>query len=87
MKWFARQVSVKWPKGVQTLPEVEQGVGGRLPVEFERDRAMRTFIFDRFWQRTVNLAPSHPYFGPMSRQGWLRWGYLHADHHVRQFGR
>jgi len=28
----------------------------------------------------------HPLFGPMSRAEWLRWGYLHMDHHFRQFG-
>jgi hypothetical protein len=29
---------------------------------------------------------SHPIFGPMSKADWLRWGYLHMDHHLRQFG-
>jgi uncharacterized protein DUF1569 len=28
----------------------------------------------------------HPIFGPMSESAWLRWAYLHADHHLRQFG-
>jgi hypothetical protein len=27
----------------------------------------------------------HPVFGPMTRVDWLRWGYLHVDHHLRQF--
>jgi len=27
----------------------------------------------------------HPIFGPMSRSDWLRWAYLHMDHHLRQF--
>jgi hypothetical protein len=31
------------------------------------------------WQR-------HPIFGVMTEQEWLRWGYLHMDHHLRQFG-
>jgi hypothetical protein len=30
---------------------------------------------------------SHPMFGKMSAKDWMRWGYLHADHHLRQFGR
>jgi len=29
---------------------------------------------------------THPLFGPMSETQWLRWGYLHVDHHLRQFG-
>jgi hypothetical protein len=28
----------------------------------------------------------HPIFGRMSEAAWLRWGWLHADHHLRQFG-
>jgi hypothetical protein len=48
---------------------------------------MLVVIFDRFCEPSVNLSPTHPFFGPMSREDWLRWGYLHADHHLRQFGR
>lgn len=87
MKWVALQLPVNWPKGVKTRPEVEQGISGTPPVEFERDRAMLIVVFDRFCEPSANLAPAHPFFGPMSRQDWLRWGYLHADHHLRQFGR
>lgn len=87
MKWVALQLPVKWPKGVKTRPEVEQGIGGTPPVEFERDRAMLIVVFDRFCETSADLAPAHPFFGPMSRQDWLRWGYLHADHHLRQFSR
>ncbi len=32
------------------------------------------------------LVDAHPLFGPMSRRDWMRWGYLHTDHHLRQFG-
>jgi len=28
----------------------------------------------------------HPLFDEMSERDWMRWGYLHADHHFRQFG-
>lgn len=87
MKWFALRAPMQWPRGVKTGPEVEQGVGGTPPVEFERDRAMLIVVFDRFCEPSANLAPAHPFFGPMSREEWLRWGYLHADHHLRQFGR
>jgi len=87
MKWVALRVPMKWPHGVQTMPEVEQGAGGTPPVEFERDRAMLVVLFDRFCEPKSNLALAHPFFGPMSRDEWLRWGYLHADHHLRQFGR
>jgi len=25
-------------------------------------------------------------FPEMNEREWMRWGYLHADHHLRQFG-
>lgn len=86
MKWIALQLPLKWPHGVATRPEMEQGVGGTPPVEFEEDRTELLSIVRRFCDTTTRSEP-HPFFGPMSRQEWLRWGYLHADHHLRQFGR
>jgi hypothetical protein len=32
------------------------------------------------------LVEAHPVLGPMSRANWMRWAYLHTDHHLRQFG-
>jgi len=87
VKWIALQLPMKWPKGVRTRPEIEQGIGGTPPVEFERDRAELLSVFDRFCTESARLAATHPFFGPMNRQEWLRWGYSHADHHLRQFGR
>ena len=87
MKWVALKAPLKWPKGVKTRPELEQGIGGTPPVEFGRDKAELLSIFQRFCGDGANFAPTHPFFGPMSREDWMRWGYLHADHHLRQFGR
>ena len=41
---------------------------------------------ERFAGHTPNTN-DHPMFGRMDTRNWMRWGYLHADHHVRQFGR
>jgi Protein of unknown function (DUF1569) len=87
MKWFALQVPVKWPRNVKTGPEFEQGLGGTPPVEFERDRAELLALMNRFCDECGQRNLSHPAFGPMTTQEWLRWGYLHNDHHLRQFGR
>jgi len=87
IKFIALQVPVKWPKGVATRPEVKQGVGGTAPTEFETDRAELLAAIERFCSGGVNLAIPHPFFGRMTLQEWMRWGYLHADHHLRQFGR
>ena len=87
MKWVALRFPVEWPKGIKTLPEVEQDCGGTPPVEFQRDRDELLAIIQDFCTRgKASFAPAHPLFGPMSYDDWMRWGYLHADHHLRQFG-
>jgi len=87
MKWLALRAPMKWPKGVPTRPEVEQGVGGTAPTEFEKDRAGLLAVVARFRADLFDQSVSHPIFGSMTAQDWMRWGYLHADHHLRQFGR
>ena len=87
LKFVAFRVPMKWPHGVQTLPEIEQGVGGTMPAEFEKDRAELLSLIDRFCSTTISPSIRHAIFGRMSAWEWLRWGYLHPDHHLRQFGR
>ncbi len=87
MKWFALQGSMKWPHGVSTVPECEAGKGGTPPAELDRDLRELRELLERFSTRlrAIELA-EHPIFGEMSEAEWLRWGYLHMDHHLRQFG-
>jgi hypothetical protein len=87
MKWFALYVPLPWPKGVPTRPEVEQGAGGTPPGEFEADRADVLNLLRRFSDdpRDFEWHP-HPIFDNMKDEQWLRWAYLHTDHHLRQFG-
>jgi len=73
----------KWPHGAATMPEADQEQGGTKPVEFEMDRAGLLQLIQRFSQES-KFAP-HPIFGEMSVGDWMRWGYMHADHHLRQF--
>ncbi|HSU30290.1 MAG TPA: DUF1569 domain-containing protein [Bryobacteraceae bacterium] len=87
IKGIALWVPVKWQKGYATRPEVEQGKGGSLPGEFEADRRALESVFHRFCDYLPQPCLPHPVFGPMKAQDWWRWGYLHADHHLRQFGR
>jgi len=87
-KGIALWAPMPWPKGVKTRPEFEQGVGGTPPAEFEADlRALRATI-DKFAQqpRSFEFRP-HPMFGSMTEKEWMRWAYLHCDHHLRQFGK
>lgn len=75
---------MKWPRNIATRPEMEQGVGGTPPEEFERDRKKLIAVMERFVRESSGL--DHPIFGKMSGSDWMRWGYLHCDHHLRQFG-
>jgi hypothetical protein len=87
MKWIALWVPFHWPKNVPTRPEMEQGRGGTAPTDFGRDRSDLLSIIGRFCDPGPGTSIGHPFFGSMTREEWMRWGYLHADHHLRQFGR
>jgi hypothetical protein len=87
VKWLALQSPTKWPKGIRTRPELEQRKGGTKPVNFEEDRGRLIAIFDRFCEEPPTAGCPHPIFGVLTKEEWMRWGWLHADHHLRQFGR
>jgi hypothetical protein len=87
VKWIALWGPVEWPHGVPTVPECDAKLGGTPPVEFELDRRRVLDALDRFTQSNRGHAlEAHPIFGKLSEKEWMRWGYLHADHHLRQFG-
>jgi hypothetical protein len=87
LKWFALRVPLRWPKGVKTRPEVDQEKGGTRPVEFDGDMRELEMLVGRFTHPAPDSKRNvHPLFGEMSEADWQRWGYLHMDHHLRQFG-
>src|SRR6266478_5370459 len=87
IKWFALWAPVQWPQGFKTAPEIDQQGGGTRPVEFAADmKDLRTLI-ERFTRRPADFVPKpHTHFGSLSEREWNRLAYLHADHHLRQFG-
>jgi Protein of unknown function (DUF1569) len=87
VKWLALEMPLQWMKGVPTRPEIEQGKGGSLPLEFRRDVSSLLATLDRFCDALPTPCVPHPIFREMTAVDWMRWGYLHADHHLRQFGR
>ena len=84
IKWIALRTPLRWPPGVPTRPEIEQGRGGTPPREWENDRKELFGLLESFANRQTFGV--HPTFGPMSEREWLTWGYRHVDHHLRQFG-
>ena len=87
MKWAALSLPITWPRGVKTVPECEAGVGGTSPAEVESDLSELRELLDRFTRQPRSFELQlHPIFGPLTEKEWMRWGYLHIDHHLRQFG-
>jgi len=88
MKCVALYIPLSWPRGIPTTPEFDQELHGTKPVDFGADVAeLARFVDQIAGDRRRRVAThSHPIFGAMSEPAWLRWGYLHADHHFRQFG-
>jgi hypothetical protein len=87
LKRLALRSPLPWAKGYPTRPEVEQGKGGTPPGVFTEDRTALLKTLDRFCDGLSSPPLPHPIFGAMTHGDWMRWGFLHADHHLRQFGR
>jgi Protein of unknown function (DUF1569) len=87
IKYVALYAPITWPTGFQTRPEMDPRRAGSRPGEFVSDVASLVQMLERFG---AGLADGtwcpHPIFGPLSQSQWHRWGYLHTDHHLRQFG-
>jgi hypothetical protein len=84
-KWLALHFPVRWPKGIKAPPEIAPRMGGTPSGDFETDRALLLSKLEAF-TRISGPLPPHPIFGPLTHAEWMRWGYLHCDHHLRQFG-
>lgn len=88
MKWIALYLPLPWPEGkIRTRPEIDQLLGGTKPSEFASDVADLEALVELVTSHPPRTQwCEHPLFGRMSEAEWLRWGYLHMDHHLRQFG-
>lgn len=87
LKWIALYAPLPWPRGVRTSPEIDQEASGTEPAGFTADVARVEALVEAFTAPGGRLDRRvHPVFGGMSEAAWLRWGYVHMDHHLRQFG-
>lgn len=88
VKWYALYLPFPWPAGIPTSPEIDQmGAICTRPDRFDADRDRLARLVDEVAGRDASFRWSpHPVFGPLAPADWLRWGYLHTDHHLRQFG-
>ena len=86
LKWTALYLPMPWPHGIRTRPEVDQEVGGTTPADFAEDIAQLETLVELIARQPPGEWHPHPIFGRMSDADYLRWSYLHMDHHLRQFG-
>jgi Protein of unknown function (DUF1569) len=87
VRWAVLWMPVRWPHGAKGPPEWDPNAQGSAPKEFESDKTELKKLIDRFSSRPLDFQwPEHPILGNMSPVEWLRLGYLHLDHHLRQFG-
>jgi hypothetical protein len=86
-KWLALHTRTPWPHGTPTSPEIDQAAGkGTRPAQFAGDVEQLITLTTRFVRQPSGALGPHPFFGPLSATEWSRWGWAHADHHLRQFG-
>ncbi len=81
----ALHVPLRWARGLPTVPELDVRKNGRLPGTFKAERAhavqaMTLFLSHRDWD-----GLQHPMMGSLNEWEWMRWAWLHTDHHLRQF--
>lgn len=87
VKWIALYAPLRWRPGIVTSPEIDQACDGTKPADFAADVAAVERLLGEMTTLPEGFEwPTHPAFGRMSHAEWLRWAYLHTDHHLRQFG-
>jgi hypothetical protein len=71
-------------KNSPTAPELKIA----NPGEFEKEKANFIAAMKKLVDNgeAIATATKHPFFGKMSPTEWGRINYLHADHHLSQFG-
>ena len=87
IKWIALYTPLRWPPGIPTRPEIDQLLLDAASGTFADDLVLTESLVKAFAARAgARDWPTHPIFGRLSESAWMRWGYLHLDHHLRQFG-
>lgn len=74
---------VGMPRNAPTVREIIE----RPPLSIDAELRELEAAMERFAsQRERREWPRHPAFGKLSRKSWGVLGYVHTDHHLRQFG-
>jgi len=86
LKFMALRSGLEWGKNLKTPKELVRALDEACLAEFDELVAVAVGKLETL-AGGARCVENHPFFGPMTAGDWMRWGYLHADHHLRQFGR
>jgi hypothetical protein len=87
-RWLALRLPLQWGKDMPTLPEIDVMQRANYTIQFPEEQRRLLRLIEEFCVCSQGeLLPEHPLLGRFNRNEWMRWGYLHADHHLRQFDR
>lgn len=87
LRFIALTLPVRWPRGVKTIPEIDCGAILPSSLDFASELANIAAAIHYFGEAAASdLRSTHPMFGKLNRAQWMRWGFRHTDHHLRQFG-
>jgi len=75
----------RMPRGIKSGAEPASFVVEPATFAGDVDRAV-TLLRQLATAPAGSLMDRHPILGPMTRGDWMRYAFLHTDHHLRQFG-
>ena len=76
--------ATEFRKNSPTSPELKVAE----PKEFQQEKVNFISAIKKLSEggEKVATAAKHPFFGKMTAKEWGRINYVHADHHLKQFG-
>ena len=83
MKWMIFNIPA--PKNAKTLPEIDQVAKGVDPDDFERERSRVKELFEKI-SSSNGPFKVNPFLGELTKDEWGKLCYVHANHHLKQFG-
>ena len=87
MTWFAIYSGFPAPRGIPTIAAVDQEKKGTLPIGFNEDKQKLITAMNQFSAKNRSYENCyHPIFGDLSPKDWQHFGYMHMNHHFKQFG-
>jgi hypothetical protein len=83
VRFIALYVLPRSPRGIKSGAEPATKVVDATTFSLDRERAIA--LLRQLAAPNQTFVAEHPAFGAMTRAEWMRYAFLHTDHHLRQF--